>query len=93
MPGIPQDILDAMDGEKTLTIDQLRRLIEAEAKAIGLTYEQALERRDEGKLPGCPIGGDLSLLIEMLPRCEKQDWGYQCIRRIGHGGWHEIIRG
>lgn len=66
MPKLPNDLLRAMKEGQTLTEAQLRQLIELEAKAIGLSFDEALERARERKLPNNPIGLDLSLLIEML---------------------------
>jgi hypothetical protein len=49
-----------------LTRSQLRELIEEEARELGLSYDQAIERAREGKLPRNVVGSDLSLLISLL---------------------------
>ena len=67
MPEFPADILAAMTGECPPTVDQLRRMIEVEAKVLGLSFADAIERARLRTLPRNAIGADLSLLVEMLP--------------------------
>ena len=65
MPPLPDDLARAME-TGDLTTAQLRRLIELEAQAIGLKFEEAVSRARQRSLPNSPIGADLSLLIGML---------------------------
>lgn len=63
---IPQDIIDAMESETPLTEDQLRRLIEAEAEMIGLTFDEAVELDRRGALPKNALGSDIHFLLLLL---------------------------
>jgi hypothetical protein len=63
---IPQDIVDAIKNGIPLTDDQLRRMIEAEAEMIGLTFDEAIELGRRRALPKSIIGMDLQSLIYML---------------------------
>lgn len=45
---------------------QLRQLIEIEADALGLTFDEAIERAYAGTLPPTPQGFDLQFHILML---------------------------
>ena len=66
MTPLPTDLQQAIErGE--LTEGQLRELIELEAKALGLTYEEAVQRAKERRLPKNYIGSDLELLVQLLP--------------------------
>ena len=67
MPEFPADILAAMERGEPLSTEQFRRLIDVEALAIGLTFQEAIDAARLRALPQGPIGSDLSLLIEMLP--------------------------
>lgn len=49
-----------------LTEEQFRELIETEARALGLTYDEAIARARAGTLPRHPRGANLELLVEML---------------------------
>ena len=65
MTPLPTDLQKAIErGE--LTEAQLRELIELEAKAIGLTYEEAVKKARERRLPKNYIGADLELLVQLL---------------------------
>ena len=66
MPEFPADILAAMERGDALSAEQFLRLIEVEARAIGLTYDEALRRARARTLHESPIGTDLGLLIDML---------------------------
>ena len=50
-----------------LTDEQLRELITFEAAALGLSYEEAIERAKARTLPRNYIGADLELLVQLLP--------------------------
>ena len=65
MTPLPTDLQQAIErGE--LTEAQLRELIELEAKAIGLTYTEAVKKARERRLPKNYIGADLELLVQLL---------------------------
>jgi len=66
VPDFPADILSAMERGEPLSDEQFRRLIDVEARAIGLTFDEAIEAARRRTLPQGPIGTDLGLLIEML---------------------------
>lgn len=51
----------------TLTESQLRQLITFEAKALGLSFEEAVKRARKRTLPRDYLGADLALLVELLP--------------------------
>ena len=62
----PKELVDALEAGE-LTDEQLRQLITLEARALGLTFDEAIRRAKDGSLPGCHLGADLSLLVELLP--------------------------
>lgn len=66
MPEIPESLRKAMDGGM-LSHEQLRQLIELEAQAIGLDFDQAIKGARSNTLPHSAIGTDLRFLIQMLP--------------------------
>jgi len=66
MPELPAELQKAIESG-TLTDEQIRLLIELEAKAIGLSYEQAVAQAKARTLPRNGIGLDLQLLYRLLP--------------------------
>lgn len=65
MTELPADLLEAIErGE--VTDDQLRELIALEARAIGLSFDEALRAAKDGTLPKNYVGADLELLIDLL---------------------------
>ena len=66
MEPLPVELQQAIE-EGELTDDQLRELITLEAKAIGLTYEEAIKRAKDRTLPQSLLGADLELLVQLLP--------------------------
>jgi hypothetical protein len=63
---LPKHLLEAMErGE--LSDDQLHELIALEARALGLSFDQAVAAARAGSLPKNYIGTDLELLIDLLP--------------------------
>ena len=62
----PKELVAAIEAGE-LTDEQLRQLITLEARELGLTFDEAVRRAKERSLPGCHLGSDLGLLIEMLP--------------------------
>jgi hypothetical protein len=66
MSPLPAALQEAIErGE--LTEAQLRELIALEAKALGLTYEEAVRKARDRRLPKNYIGADLELLVQLLP--------------------------
>ena len=66
MSDLPEELLAALErGE--LSAEQLRQLIELEAQAVGLTFDEAVQKYRAGVLPKTHIGTDLEQLIELLP--------------------------
>ncbi len=66
MEPLPVELQQAIE-EGELTDEQLRELITLEAKAVGLTYEEAIKRANDRTLPQSLLGGDLELLVQLLP--------------------------
>jgi hypothetical protein len=66
MAPLPSELQRAIEKGK-LTDEQLRELITFEAEALGLTYEEAVERAKARTLPRTHIGADLELLVQLLP--------------------------
>ena len=65
MAPLPQELQEAIESGE-LTEAQLRELIRLEAQAIGLSYEEAVERAKERSLPKSPIGLDIEALFQLL---------------------------
>ena len=66
MTPLPEALQEAIEkGE--LTEAQLRELIALEAQALGLTYEEAVRRARDRRLPKNYIAADLELLVQLLP--------------------------
>ena len=66
MAPLPATLQEAIErGE--LTEAQLRELIRLEAEELGLTFEEAVKRARERRLPKTPLGADLELLVQLLP--------------------------
>jgi len=66
MEPLPVELQQAIE-EGELTDEQLRELITLEAKAVGLTYEEAIKRAKDRTLPQSLLGADLELLVQLLP--------------------------
>jgi hypothetical protein len=65
MPELPEDLRKAIESGQ-LTDKQIRQLIELEAQAIGLSFEQAERLAETRSLPRNAVGSDLQLLFGML---------------------------
>jgi hypothetical protein len=64
MPELSPALQEAIErGE--LTREQLRELLEQEARALGLEVEEAIRRARLGTLPHTYIGADIELLAEL----------------------------
>ena len=66
MPKLPEDLQRAVESG-TLTNEQIRLLIDLEAKFIGLSFDEARKRARNRTLPNSPVGSDLQLLFGLLP--------------------------
>jgi hypothetical protein len=66
MPELPEELRKAIESGK-LTDEQVRLLIELEAKVIGLSYDEARARAKARSLPRNGIGNDLQLLFGLVP--------------------------
>ena len=66
MDPLPRELQRAIERGQ-LTDEQVRELITLEAAALGLTYEEAVERAKARTLPRNHIGADLELLVQLLP--------------------------
>jgi len=56
----------AIDGGKELTTEQLRELIEFEARELGFSFEEAQRLAKHGQLPKNALGSDVELLFQLL---------------------------
>ena len=65
MAPLPSELQRAIE-QGELTEEQLRELITLEAKALGLSYEEAIKRAKQRTLPRTHVGADLELLVELL---------------------------
>jgi hypothetical protein len=63
---IPDALLRALE-DSELSQKQLRELIAFEARNLGLTFDQAVERARNDTLPRTPQGFDLQFHVLMLP--------------------------
>jgi hypothetical protein len=65
MPELPEDLQRAIEAG-TLTNEQIRQLIELEARVIGLSFDEALAKAQDRSLPSNPVGSDLQMLFGLL---------------------------
>ena len=65
MEPLPKELQNAIE-QGELTEEQFRELITLEAKALGLTYEEAVKRARNRTLPRSLLGADLELLVKLL---------------------------
>lgn len=67
MGKLPQDLVKAIEHGQSITEEQLRELIAAEAKEIGLSFDEAVRAAEEGTLPsGSLVASDLAFLVDLL---------------------------
>jgi hypothetical protein len=66
MTPIPKSLRKAIEAGQ-LTEAQLRELIALEARALGLSPDEAIRQARARKLPRGHVADDLSLLVELLP--------------------------
>jgi len=62
---LPDTLRKALD-TGTATEDQIRELITIEARELGMSYSDAIERAQAGTLPASPIGTDIEFLAELI---------------------------
>ncbi len=77
---LPTELRQAIE-QGELTAQQLRQLIAFEAKALGLSYEEAVQRARRGELPRDLVGTDLLLLVTMLPKEDEGNANHREIAR------------
>lgn len=65
VPPIPKELIEALESGE-ITRDQLIKLIELEAEALELSFDEAVALADQDKLPKSTIGLDLNYLIRLL---------------------------
>ncbi len=68
MRNLPANLVKAIEQGQPITEEQLRELIAAEAKEIGLSFDEAVRAAQEGTLPsGCLFASDIAFLVDILP--------------------------
>jgi len=65
MPELPEDLQKAIESGH-LTNEQIRLLIELEAKALGLSVDEARKLARARALPSNAVGSDLQLLFGLV---------------------------
>lgn len=65
MAPLPDSLRRAIESGE-LTQAQLRKLIELEARALGLKFDRAVRLARQRRLPRNYIGADLELLVNLL---------------------------
>lgn len=66
MPELPEDLAEAFSDGGQPTLEQVRRMLELEALALGLTLDEALRAANEGTLPYTAVGIDFRNLAQEL---------------------------
>lgn len=66
MPDLPHDLAEAFSDGGHPTPDQVRRLMELEAQAMGMTVDEALAALRECRLPNTPVGIDFRYLANEI---------------------------
>ncbi len=67
MAPVPEHLQEVIERGEPLTEAQVRELIEAEARALGMKGEEAICRARAGTLPRHYIADDIALLVQLLP--------------------------
>jgi len=62
---LPTDLRHAIE-TSSMTEAQIHQLIEFEARVLGLTYDEAMQKAKEGTLPTGPIGTDIEFLAALF---------------------------
>ncbi len=68
MEKLSVDLVTAIEQGRPITERQLRELITAEAKEIGLSFDEAVRAAQERTLlPGSLFASDIAFLVDLLP--------------------------
>ncbi len=68
MENLSDDLVTAIEQGRSITAGQLKELITAEAKEIGLSFDEALRAaRERTLLPGSLFASDIAFLVDLLP--------------------------
>lgn len=68
MENLSDDLVTAIEQGQPITERQLRELITAEARGIGLSFDEAVRAAREGTLPsGSLFASDIAFLVDLLP--------------------------
>ncbi len=68
MGTLPANLVKAIEQGQPITEAQLRELISAEAKELGLSFDEAVRAAQEGTLPsGNLYASDIAFLVDLLP--------------------------
>ena len=59
----PEEVQEAVQRGDVLTEDHLHALIEIDARALGMSADEAIIRARNGSLPKSPVADDLILLL------------------------------
>ena len=66
MPDLPHDLAEAFSDGGHPTPEQVRRLMELEARSMGMTLDDALAALRDRRLPNTPVGIDFRYLADEL---------------------------
>ena len=68
MGNLPANLIKAIEQGQPITEEQLKELIAAEAKELGLSFDEAVKAAQEGVLPsGNLYASDIAFLVDLLP--------------------------
>ena len=68
MESLSDDLVTAIERGRPITEEQLKELITAEAKEIGLSFDRAVRAaRERTLLPGSLFASDIAFLVDLLP--------------------------
>ncbi len=68
MGNLPANLIKAIEQGQPITEEQLRELISAEAKELGLSFDEAVRAAQAGTLPsGNLYASDIVFLVDLLP--------------------------
>jgi len=67
MRNLPANLVRAIEQGQPITEEQLKELIAAEAKEIGLSFDEAVKAAQHGTLPsGNLYASDIAFLVDLL---------------------------
>ncbi len=68
MGKLPATLIEAIERGEPITEEQLKELISAEARELGMSLEQAVKAAEDGSLPtGDLYASDIAFLVDLLP--------------------------